>query len=363
MVHPSAIHGLPRDHLAQSDPVPFYLFLCLLNVLLVCLFKFICPAISRLHPYKRSHHLDLYKSHIRNGPLKKISSHQYRKRTKPQITNSIIMGYMSKECRKLLIRQWEAAHRTCFDAAGVKTVYRITEPAESSICTLCEKKIGLSDDLSACKFCGAGFHLKCVKKGSHSSAWVCFKCDEVHEGMPKRTCWCGKDAESKSHTKRSLDYNSCQERCSRKRTCQHACPLKCHSGPCPPCKQFCLREGQSCQHGTCWLGCHSGPCTPCQETVHWWCTCRKGPIFKIRCYQFDDCNRLNPCVGKCDRHASAPLLVSTTPRLPGLEPSNPSTPSFGSLIHSFQRARRSLKKKTTKKRSSASMRRGASNEF
>ncbi|KIJ63784.1 hypothetical protein HYDPIDRAFT_188240 [Hydnomerulius pinastri MD-312] len=173
--------------------------------------------------------------------------------------------------------------------------------------------------------CWTTFHLKCIRSWADKSVkdlveawrargevrpgeWRCPGCQAKREEVPHvYSCFCHRMPNPSPP--RLATPHSCAQSCSRPRSsgCDHACPLPCHPGPCPPCAVtvrracFCGKEVRStrCQVGVstlaagsfpcmrpcdrplscgnpthkCTTPCHSGPCSPCQATeeVRCWC--------------------------------------------------------------------------------------------
>lgn len=145
----------------------------------------------------------------------------------------------------------------------------------------------------------------------------------------------------------------CNLPCLKHLVCgHHLCKVKCHYGPCPPCKEsvhqkcFCGAEerdvpcgtsnalsyscgricGKSldCGHHTCPLACHEGPCPPCPNQPPRKCFCGKKSesewvlwflAFVIpctdptpSCHQY--CDKLLPCGHHCTANCHPPPCPS-----------------------------------------------------
>ncbi|CAK0870015.1 unnamed protein product [Prorocentrum cordatum] len=159
-----------------------------------------------------------------------------------------------------------------------------------------------------CDQCWCVIHLKCIhqwikklsESGGGECAWTCPNC-RYHRvsPLPRYKCFCQKvlEPEASPHWL----AHSCGEVCGRDRGCPHPCPELCHPGPCPPCTAVgsagqchCGREHRErmrcgdparwscgdtcgrplgCGEHTCPLRCHPGPCPPCKVTVLQRCHC------------------------------------------------------------------------------------------
>lgn len=176
-------------------------------------------------------------------------------------------------------------------------------------CMICINKVRRFDPIWSCGNCFAALHIKCIhqwiRKSSGDSkgpefAWSCPGC-RYHfvDTLPKYTCFCGKMHEPEANP--HILAHSCGEVCGRKRNCSHPCNELCHAGPCPSCtavgppgechcgrevkavtrcgdpsrwscQSICGRE-LACGKHTCQLRCHAGPCPPCKTTSKQECFC------------------------------------------------------------------------------------------
>ncbi|KZV99993.1 hypothetical protein EXIGLDRAFT_667828 [Exidia glandulosa HHB12029] len=176
-----------------------------------------------------------------------------------------------------------------------------------------------SFEATAC--CWTSFHLKCLRAWALKSTketreafrarnddsegeWRCPGCQTKRHVVPQAyMCFCGAVNDPKPN--RLSTPHSCGNPCSRKRlTCEHACPLPCHPGPCPPCVTtvqkpcFCNKttlsfrcahfatvpppsmscgsvcnKPLSCGKHRCEATCHAGNCEPCAELEYVQCYC------------------------------------------------------------------------------------------
>lgn len=144
---------------------------------------------------------------------------------------------------------------------------------------------------------------------------------EYTEPLPEYRCYCGK--RYKPPIDPYLEPHTCGEPCGLMRGshCEHPCPLKCHSGPCPPCtitlpesKCFCGKEwisrtcatanklscsspcGKklSCGSHYCEKTCHSGNCGECPRKEERKCYCGKESRLK-------GCGETWGCASACGR--------------------------------------------------------------
>ncbi|XP_066324581.1 uncharacterized protein [Miscanthus floridulus] len=137
-------------------------------------------------------------------------------------------------------------------------------------CMICYDVVRRSAPVWSCGSCFSIFHLPCTRKwvrspasagdasqaGDHASpCWRCPGCQFVY-ATPAHdltyTCFCGRRRDPPNDD--FLTPHSCGEPCSRPlekaeppgakgedadaTRCPHACVLRCHPGPCPPCKAF-----------------------------------------------------------------------------------------------------------------------------
>ncbi|KAH7097552.1 hypothetical protein BKA62DRAFT_643194 [Auriculariales sp. MPI-PUGE-AT-0066] len=178
-----------------------------------------------------------------------------------------------------------------------------------------------SSEATAC--CWTSFHLKCIRawaikstketraafqaRGEDSEGeWRCPGCQTKRHAVPHSyLCFCGQVNDPKPA--RLSTPHSCGNACTRKRlACEHACPLPCHPGPCPPCITtvtkpcFCNRTNISfrcahlstvpappmscgspcnkmltCGKHRCVNECHVGSCKPCPGLDFVQCYCGK----------------------------------------------------------------------------------------
>ncbi|KZP01668.1 hypothetical protein CALVIDRAFT_492229 [Calocera viscosa TUFC12733] len=169
--------------------------------------------------------------------------------------------------------------------------------------------------------CWSSFHLRCIREWAGKSVretreawaargetregeWRCPGCQSRRADVPREyRCFCGRAAQPSAG--RMSTPHSCGEKCARKRgTCEHACPLSCHPGPCPACvvtvqrpcycgkKLLALRcshltglhppdltcgqvcgKRLGCGKHACERECHPGECAPCEvrELVRCYC--------------------------------------------------------------------------------------------
>ncbi|ELU44260.1 shuttle craft protein [Rhizoctonia solani AG-1 IA] len=119
--------------------------------------------------------------------------------------------------------------------------------------------------------------------------WRCPGCQTKRTVIPQAyACFCAR-VTNPAPSQLSTPH-SCGEPCARvRRECEHACPMACHPGPCPPCLSSLngsatvptLSCGQpcgrllGCEKHTCQVECHPGPCTPCQVVDLAQCYCGK----------------------------------------------------------------------------------------
>ncbi|EJD48338.1 hypothetical protein AURDEDRAFT_86187 [Auricularia subglabra TFB-10046 SS5] len=185
-----------------------------------------------------------------------------------------------------------------------------------------------STEATAC--CWTTFHLKCIRPWALKSTketreafrarnedsdgeWRCPGCQTKRHTVPQSyLCFCGAVNDPKAA--RLSTPHSCGNACTRKRlTCEHACPLPCHPGPCPPCittvqkpwqakfYPFCNKSTLSfrcahfatvpppsmscgapcnkilsCGKHRCLATCHGGDCEPCSEVEYVQCYCGKA---------------------------------------------------------------------------------------
>jgi len=132
---------------------------------------------------------------------------------------------------------------------------------------------------------------------------------------------CGAPLECGNHTCQRLCHHTdqgcykCEAECTMPRACSHPCPLPCHTGPCPPCKQYlrltchcsvlhlsvkCIEFTGApasklatllscgspctkllpCKH-VCRKDCHLGNCSPtteCKKKVVLYCKCKRQRV-------------------------------------------------------------------------------------
>ncbi|KIJ15343.1 hypothetical protein PAXINDRAFT_115013 [Paxillus involutus ATCC 200175] len=183
------------------------------------------------------------------------------------------------------------------------------------------------DDQDGSHCCWTTFHLKCIRSWADKSVkdleeawrtrgetrpgeWRCPGCQAKRQQVPHvYLCFCHRMPNPSPP--RLATPHSCAQPCARPRVsgCEHACPLPCHPGPCPPCAVtvqracFCGKAVRStrCQAGgsaqsavsfsctepcnkplscgnlehRCMVPCHLGPCTPCLEIEELRCWCGK----------------------------------------------------------------------------------------
>ncbi|EJD05624.1 uncharacterized protein FOMMEDRAFT_165999 [Fomitiporia mediterranea MF3/22] len=177
--------------------------------------------------------------------------------------------------------------------------------------------------------CYAPFHLKCIKSWASKSVkdmrdaylargelgkegeWRCPGCQRKRLKVPNSyLCFCGSTPDPRPP--RLATPHSCGNPCSRPRPCNHACPLACHPGPCPPCQItiqmscHCRRQmksfrcsdlaanrnsgastaelscgsicgkGLGCGTHSCPKLCHTGPCEECPIVEAGRCYCGKS---------------------------------------------------------------------------------------
>lgn len=178
-----------------------------------------------------------------------------------------------------------------------------------------------SVEANAC--CWTSFHLKCIRAWALKSTketreafrarnddsegeWRCPGCQTKRHVVPQSyLCFCG--AVNDPRPNRLSTPHSCGNPCTRRRlACDHACPLPCHPGPCPPCITtvqkpcFCTKttlsfrcahfsavpapsmscgapcnRPLSCGKHRCESTCHAGDCAPCAEIEYVQCYCGK----------------------------------------------------------------------------------------
>lgn len=117
---------------------------------------------------------------------------------------------------------------------------------ECSVCTEAIKMQGMIVPIWSCYHgCKSIFHLECVQNWGiatvgHSLQFSCPNCrcssyDLNIDVNGSLHCFCGKTVISKNK-KIPTSSLTCGLPCQAIRTsCNHPCPIQCHSGPCPPC--------------------------------------------------------------------------------------------------------------------------------
>lgn len=138
--------------------------------------------------------------------------------------------------------------------------------------------------------------------------------------MVAATCHCGATSTMRRCGRHVF---ACTAICSRRLACGHTCGLRCHEGPCPPCRvkashpcrcerrkmvRECHEAEWSCEqecgtplacgHHRCsqvWQVCHEGKCRPCSTSGPRRCPCGSSTVSL-------PCNVATPtCGGDCDK--------------------------------------------------------------
>lgn len=174
------------------------------------------------------------------------------------------------------------------------------------------------------------------KKQTDITDWSCPNCRYTHTIIPSNslfTCFCKKKKYPKyNNLSQNIPY-SCGKICAKPKRhdgrCPHPCPLICHPGPCPPCsativyschcgsisragccgdqiqpyscESICTKKLPYCDH-PCPLVCHSGPCPPCKQTILQSCDCGKRTDILFDCSQINiKMDRAIACDITCDK--------------------------------------------------------------
>ncbi|CUA77138.1 FKBP12-associated protein 1 homolog [Schizosaccharomyces pombe 972h-] [Rhizoctonia solani] len=222
-----------------------------------------------------------------------------------------------------------------------RLIYSLTHKHDALDCPICFNPVHPAQPIWSCgppptlvgdtsaTCCWTIFHMKCIKEWARKSVeatreayrarsvdlpgqWRCPGCQTKRTAVPQTyVCFCGR-ATNPAPSQLSTPH-SCGEPCARvRKECEHACPLACHPGPCPPCLVSVSKDcwcgsktivsrcsvlnknttngsatvptlscGQpcgrllGCEKHTCQLECHPGPCTPCQVVDVVRCYCGK----------------------------------------------------------------------------------------
>ncbi|CAE6495553.1 unnamed protein product [Rhizoctonia solani] len=222
-----------------------------------------------------------------------------------------------------------------------RLIYSLSHKHDAVDCPICFNPVHPAQSIWSCgppptpvgdapaTCCWTIFHMKCIKEWARKSVeatreayrarnvdlpgeWRCPGCQTKRAVVPQTyMCFCGR-ATNPVPSQLSTPH-SCGEPCARvRKECEHACPLACHPGPCPPClvsvSKDCwcgsktivsrcsvLNKGTSngsitvptlscgqpcgrllgCEKHTCQLECHAGACTPCQVVDVARCYCGK----------------------------------------------------------------------------------------
>jgi transcriptional repressor NF-X1 len=226
-----------------------------------------------------------------------------------------------------------------------RLIYSLTHKEDAVDCPICFNPVHPSQPIWSCTpppinplddastapvtCCWTIFHMKCIKEWARKSVaatreayrarnvdlpgeWRCPGCQTKRTVVPQAyTCFCGRMTDPA--LSRLSTPHSCGEPCARvRKECDHACPMACHPGPCPPCLVSVSKDcwcgsktivsrcsvlnkgtsinptvgpvlscGQSCgrllgcEKHTCQQECHPGLCTPCQIVDIAKCYCGK----------------------------------------------------------------------------------------
>jgi len=214
-----------------------------------------------------------------------------------------------------------------------RLIYSLTHKDDAVDCPICFNPVHPSQPIWSCApppvdpladpsatpatCCWTIFHIRCIKEWARKSVaatreayrarsvdlpgdWRCPGCQTKRTVVPQAyLCFCTRVTDPPPS--RLSTPHSCGEPCARaRRECEHACPMACHPGPCPPClvsvSRSCwcgsktlvsrcsvLNKGTSsnatvgpvlscgepcgrllgCEKHTCAQECHRGPCPPC----------------------------------------------------------------------------------------------------
>jgi transcriptional repressor NF-X1 len=222
-----------------------------------------------------------------------------------------------------------------------RLIYSLTHKHDAVDCPICFNPVHPTQSIWSCAppstlvgdtpatCCWTIFHMKCIKEWARKSVeatreayrarnvdlpgeWRCPGCQTKRTSVPQAyTCFCAR-ATNPTPSQLSTPH-SCGEPCARvRRECEHACPMACHPGPCPPCLVSVSKDcwcgnktivsrcstlnkatpngpttaptlscGQpcgkllGCEKHTCQVECHPGPCAPCQVVDSTRCYCGK----------------------------------------------------------------------------------------
>ncbi|KAG9092665.1 FKBP12-associated protein [Ceratobasidium sp. UAMH 11750] len=226
-----------------------------------------------------------------------------------------------------------------------RLIYSLTHREDAVDCPICFNPVHPTQPIWSCApppvdpledtsaapatCCWTIFHIRCIKQWAQKSVvatreayrarsvdlpgdWRCPGCQTKRTVIPQAyLCFCARMADPPPS--RLATPHSCGEPCARvRKECEHACPMACHPGPCPPClvsvSKSCwcgaktlvsrcsvLNKGTAtnagvgpvlscgqpcgrllgCEKHTCELECHPGPCSPCAIVDTAKCYCGK----------------------------------------------------------------------------------------
>ncbi|KAK7196535.1 transcription factor-like protein [Novymonas esmeraldas] len=177
---------------------------------------------------------------------------------------------------------------------------------ETHECPSCLERVRVQQPIWSCNECFHVYHFACIRRWAQVErdmvVFSCPQCRHVQSKPLTDHCFCGKVSQPK-YDPLSTPH-SCGRPCGRARPhCSHRCPAQCHPGPCPrchlivgpkpcpcgattytyPCGQpdpettcgnVCGRP-LACGTHRCPLRCHIGPCPPCRKLTELLCYCGK----------------------------------------------------------------------------------------
>ncbi|CAE6471923.1 unnamed protein product [Rhizoctonia solani] len=145
-----------------------------------------------------------------------------------------------------------------------RLIYSLSHKHDAVDCPICFNPVHPAQPIWSCgppptpvgdapaTCCWTIFHMKCIKEWARKSVeatreayrarnvdlpgeWRCPGCQTKRAVVPQTyMCFCGR-ATNPAPSQLSTPH-SCGEPCARvRKECEHACPLACHPGPCPPC--------------------------------------------------------------------------------------------------------------------------------
>ncbi|KAF8738861.1 R3H domain, partial [Rhizoctonia solani] len=149
-----------------------------------------------------------------------------------------------------------------------RLIYSLTHKHDAVDCPICFNPVHPAQPIWSCAppptsigdapatCCWTIFHMKCIKEWARKSVeatreayrarnvdlpgeWRCPGCQTKRTVIPQAyACFCAR-VTNPAPSQLSTPH-SCGEPCARvRRECEHACPMACHPGPCPPCLCYC----------------------------------------------------------------------------------------------------------------------------